>query len=101
VAAGWSDFEVQDKVFLYLATGVRVVWIVDPVARNVTIYRAQLTPELAYQILEEPLLPGFCVSLQALFSKLSSLQPITSPRRESERHDGSETQPACKKATPE
>ena len=28
---------------------VRVVWIVDPIARNVTIYRPQLTPELASQ----------------------------------------------------
>ena len=62
---------VQEKVFTYLSAGVQIVWVVDPVARNVTIYRPGATPELTFQHLADRLLPGFHLSLQSLFAKLA------------------------------
>jgi Uma2 family endonuclease len=59
----------------YFAAGVRLVWIVDPVARTVAVYTApeQSTVWSEDQTLAgEPLLPGFTLPLRELFAALDS-----------------------------
>lgn len=66
-----SATEVNEKVRIYLAAGVRLVWIVDPVAEVVTVYE----PDGAARLLRPGevldgggVLPGFSVALDALFA---------------------------------
>lgn len=61
----------QQKVALYLAVGVSVVWIVDPADHTVTIHRSGQTPVLqrgADRITDESALPGFSIEVQSLFA---------------------------------
>jgi Uma2 family endonuclease len=62
---------VQKKVQEYLRRGVRMIWVVDPEDRSVTVYR----PEHLYAILEEnatlsgeDVLPGFTCPVAELFA---------------------------------
>lgn len=62
--------EVMDKVDEYLDTGCRVVWVLDPRRRTVTVYRPGQGPELfnAQQTLRgDPELPGFACPVAELF----------------------------------
>jgi Uma2 family endonuclease len=61
---------IQDKVDDYLAAGTRVVWVVEPRTRTITVYR----PEHEVRILREDdeldggeVLPGFRVVVGAIF----------------------------------
>lgn len=63
--------EINEKVRMYLAAGVRLVWIVDPGAEVVTVYE----PDGAARLLRPgdaldggPVLPGFSLALDALFA---------------------------------
>jgi Uma2 family endonuclease len=61
---------VHEKVIEYLAAGVRLVWIVDPAARTVTIHAAdgssrRVAPDGALD--GDEVLPGFRLSLRDLF----------------------------------
>ena len=63
----WS--EVEDKVRLYLDTGARAVWIVDPASRTVTV---RTTEEVTTYGANDTLpggavLPGFELPLSDLF----------------------------------
>lgn len=63
--------DVDEKIDEYLATGVRVVWVIDPHDRTVTIYRPDDDPELvndSQELTGEPELPCFRVPLALLFS---------------------------------
>jgi Uma2 family endonuclease len=56
--------QVTDKIELWLRHGARSVWVIDPVARTLTIHRADGTEELIRE--DEPLrdqavLPGFSI----------------------------------------
>lgn len=64
--------DVQDKVVLYLSAGVTVVWIVDPRSRNVTVYRPASEPIVLAPplVLTDDALPGFSLSLEALFASI-------------------------------
>ena len=62
--------EVEAKVQMYLAAGVRLVWVVDPASRTVMVY----APDQAARHLGEEdqldggeVLPGFVTSVAALF----------------------------------
>jgi Uma2 family endonuclease len=62
--------EVQQKVRDYLEAGSRLVWVVAPRARTVTVYR----PDGSARLVREPgglegedVLPGFALPLAALF----------------------------------
>jgi Uma2 family endonuclease len=61
---------VEEKVSIYLATGVRLVWVLDPVRRIVRVYRAdgseQMLTELGV-IDGEDVLPGFQLAVAELF----------------------------------
>lgn len=62
--------EIQEKVFEYLAAGTRMVWIVDPDTRSVTVWRSRdqvraLT--VGDQLDGSDVLPGFRLDVSTLF----------------------------------
>ena len=62
--------EVTEKVQEYLAVGVALVWVVDPVFRTVQVFRPDAEPELfnsRQELSGEPHLPGFRVAVARLF----------------------------------
>jgi len=62
--------EIDEKVALYLETGVAVVWVVNPRFKTVCVYRPGADPEMFNERLEltaEPHLPGFRVAVAKLF----------------------------------
>lgn len=62
--------DIVEKIELYLDTGVRVVWIIDPDLRTVTVYRPDAKPVLyneSQEFLGDPDLPGFCMKVTELF----------------------------------
>lgn len=63
--------EVNEKIDEYLAAGVRLVWVIDPHDRTVTIYRPRRPTETVNETQElsgDPELPGFRVAVARLFS---------------------------------
>jgi Uma2 family endonuclease len=62
--------DILDKVGLYLKAGTRLVWLVRPEARTVTVFRPD-RPERILRIGEEldgeDVLPGFRLPLERLF----------------------------------
>jgi Uma2 family endonuclease len=70
VSPGDHYARIQKKVEHYLARGVRLIWVVDPVDRSVTVYR----PQQQWRILEETenltgedVVPGFSCRVAELF----------------------------------
>ena len=62
--------EIDDKVALYLETGVLRVWVVNPRFRTVCVYRPGTAPELfneTHELTAEPHLPGFRVAVAKFF----------------------------------
>ncbi|MEW4566247.1 Uma2 family endonuclease [Tautonia sp. JC769] len=62
--------EIDEKIVLYLETGVAIVWIVNPRFKTVTAYRPDTPPEQFNEVQEltaEPHLPGFRVPVASLF----------------------------------
>jgi Uma2 family endonuclease len=65
-----NPLEVQQKVRDYLEAGARLVWVVAPQARSVTVYRADASARLVREpesLDGEDVLPGLTVSLADLF----------------------------------
>ena len=65
-----SHPEMDTKAHGYLAAGTRLVWIVDPDSRTVTVYRPDRSPvELASEGYLDgyDVLPGFRVAVAAIF----------------------------------
>jgi Uma2 family endonuclease len=73
LSAGNTPQEMARKRREYFRVGVRVVWMVDPVARTVTVYTA---PDQSRMLSEaetlkgDPVLPGFELPLRDLFARL-------------------------------
>ncbi|HLL89307.1 MAG TPA: Uma2 family endonuclease [Tepidisphaeraceae bacterium] len=62
--------DVLEKVGEYLAAGVKLVWVVEPVYRTVTVYRPDREPELfnvTAELAGDAHLPGFRVPVAELF----------------------------------
>lgn len=62
--------EMHAKVADYLAAGARLVWIVDPERRAVTVHRTLLAPRRlgVSDVLEgEDVLPGFAIQVASIF----------------------------------
>lgn len=62
--------DINDKVDEYLATGVALVWIVDPHFRTVTVHRSDAEPALFnvdQHLSSEPHLPGLSISVRDIF----------------------------------
>jgi len=71
VSPAETDHQVQDKVMEYLAHGTRLVWVVRPRQRTVTVYR----PDGSARVLGETdaldgedVVPGFRLPLRTLFA---------------------------------
>jgi Uma2 family endonuclease len=63
--------EIHAKVADYLAAGARLVWVIDPERRIVTVYRTLLSPRRigADGTLDgEDVLPGFSLPVSTLFA---------------------------------
>ena len=61
---------IAAKIDQYLATGVMLVWIVDPHFQTVTVHRPGSNPEFLTSdddLTAEPHLPGFRVAVRSLF----------------------------------
>jgi Uma2 family endonuclease len=65
-----TEAEILEKIGVYLAGGVRLVWLVRPVQRTGTVFRPH-GPELVlgeHEVLDgEDVLPGFRLPLRDLF----------------------------------
>lgn len=62
--------EIQDKVFDYLDAGTKLVWVVEPRGRTVTVYRSrdEIRILTSSQELEgDEVLPGFRIELLEFF----------------------------------
>jgi Uma2 family endonuclease len=65
----WS--EVEEKVEEYLEAGVRMVWIVNPRTRSITVYRSRSQVQILGSkdtLAGEDVLPGFSVSVAEIFT---------------------------------
>ena len=63
--------EIDEKIQLYLETGVAIVWVVHPRFKTVTVYRPGADPMMlsgSQELTAEPHLPSFRVSLTRLFT---------------------------------
>lgn len=64
------DFDVQAKVMDYLTHGTRLVWVVRPDQRTVTVYRPDGTAQVLRETATldgEDVVPGFAPSVSKLF----------------------------------
>jgi Uma2 family endonuclease len=62
--------DIDEKIDEYLAAGVRLVWVIDPHDRTVTIYRPGQEPEFVnvrQELSADAELPGFRVPVAQLF----------------------------------
>jgi Uma2 family endonuclease len=63
--------EVDEKIQLYLQTGVAIVWVVHPRFKTIAVYRPGADPMMfseSQELTAEPYLPSFRVSLKRLFT---------------------------------
>lgn len=63
-------YQVRAKVADYLAAGCRLVWVVNPERRSVTIYRELLAPRelpVDEELDGEDLLPGLRIAMGSIF----------------------------------
>ena len=62
--------EIHEKITVYQAAGVPLVWVLHPYDRTVTVYRPDAEPDLLNvreELSGEPHLPGFRVPVARLF----------------------------------
>ena len=67
-----TEEDINEKLRAYLDAGVKLVWIVDPTFRTITVYRADAEPELfnaTQTISGEPHLRGFQVAVREVFER--------------------------------
>jgi Uma2 family endonuclease len=71
VSPGDTVHEVDDKVKTWLDAGAKMVWVVDPKWRSVTVYRSSEQVKILTENEElsgEDVLEGFCRKVRDLFS---------------------------------
>jgi Uma2 family endonuclease len=71
VSPSQTGISVREKVAIYLATGVRLVWVIDPLRRIVRVQRADGSEHTLSEvdvIDGEDVLPGFQLSAAELFA---------------------------------
>lgn len=64
--------EIDAKLQAYLAAGVQLVWIVNPVMETVTVYRPNAKPQIFSgddRIDDQTHLPGFQVTANSIFHR--------------------------------
>lgn len=70
LSPGNTTAEMRGKISDYFDAGCRVVWIVDPVCRSVTVHRPDGKPVLLTEddtLTEQGLLPGFSLVIREIF----------------------------------
>ena len=73
LSAGNTSREMARKCREYFATGVRLVWLVDPESRTVAVYTTPETPTVLSEddsLQGEDVIPGFGLSIRELFAEL-------------------------------
>ena len=63
-------YRIVRKAFDYLETGTRLVWVLDPVSKSVTVYRSESDLEILTReatLTGEDVVPGFTCSVGQLF----------------------------------
>jgi Uma2 family endonuclease len=63
--------DAMSKVTMYLQTGVRLVWLVDPATLTVTIFRQDAAPKMVREadtLDGADVLPGFRIPVAEIFS---------------------------------
>ena len=63
--------KTQAKVSDYLAAGVKLVWLIDPIFKTVVVHRPDAAPEMfsgGDEISGDPHLPGLRVQVSSLFA---------------------------------
>ena len=71
VSPGDTYREVDEKAKVWLSAGTRLVWVVNPLLRTVSVYRpgkAVVTLTEAEQLAGEELLPGFHCRIGDIFA---------------------------------
>lgn len=72
VSPGNSRREIEEKITEYLAAGVRLVWIIRPKQRTVTIHRASVEPMTLNEndtLDGQDVIPGFQYSVGRIFTR--------------------------------
>jgi Uma2 family endonuclease len=75
VSPGNAPGEIERKLAIYLEAGVRSVWVVYPIERQIVIHRPNYAPRViaGNQPLEDPeVLPGFSAQLSRVFGDFGS-----------------------------
>jgi Uma2 family endonuclease len=70
LSPGNSETEMRQKMADYWNAGCRVVWIVDPSRRSVTVWRRETAPVVFAEqdiLREDEVLPGFSVCVRDFF----------------------------------
>jgi Uma2 family endonuclease len=74
------SYEVERKTIEYLDAGVPLVWVIDPEARTVRIYRGDGSSgwlREGGELLGEDVLPGFRCRLTTIFPEKTAAKPET------------------------
>ena len=70
ISPGDSFSDVEEKALAWLAAGTRVVWVVDPRQKHVTVYRSRddiVVLDCSSELAEPDMLPGWRVRVCDLF----------------------------------
>ena len=73
-------YEVDTKVQEWLGAGVRLLWIINPDARTVRVYRAEgsdASKRAEDEISGEDVVPGFCCRVREFFELPSEVEMPT------------------------
>ena len=68
------QWRVVDKAFVYLDAGTRLVWVLDPRSKTVTVYRSESDIMLLTRedtLTGEDVVPGFTCPVSQFFEQLS------------------------------
>jgi len=78
VHVGLSSYQINVKVDTYLMSGTRLVWVIYPERRIVSVYYRQLDGTTIYRSLNDKdtlsgddVLPSFSVAIGVIFTALS------------------------------
>lgn len=66
-------YSIEDKAFFYLRSGMRLVWVVRPVAQVIEVYQAGQPPKLltiADELDGGSVLPGFKLRISDIFGEV-------------------------------
>lgn len=76
--------EMRGKLKEYFLAGTKCVWVLDPMARSVTVYEAPDRPHLVGEdgaLTGGALLPGFEMTLRELFARVPPAEPKPRKKR--------------------